>query len=107
MNPLQWMLYPLLAVGLISALFNVMWFAVVTLVLFAVLLALFIGAYIYALGKNPDLLRSEKFLATKLAIEHGFGDSLHGQSTSLEDLSPAAVESSELLTHNAEGGKNE
>jgi hypothetical protein len=39
---------------------------------------LYLGAYLYCLCKDPDALRSEKYLITKLAIKKGYGDSFTG-----------------------------
>jgi hypothetical protein len=86
MGPLQWVLYPLLAALLISAPMDITWLTASILAMFLLLLIVFIAAYIYALCTDPEMLRSEKYLATKLAIQHGLGDSLHGEITSKADL---------------------
>lgn len=45
----------------------------------AIVLFVFLGAYIYLLIKNPDALRSEHFSLSKMALEKGLvGDSISG-----------------------------
>lgn len=44
-----------------------------------VVLAVFLGAYLYLLLRNPDALRSEHFSLSKMAIEKGLvGDNVQG-----------------------------
>lgn len=55
------------------------WAIVVEVVLIALLVTAYLGAYCYFAINDPDALRSEKYKLQKLAIEHGlFGDSLSG-----------------------------
>jgi hypothetical protein len=45
----------------------------------AVVLVVFLGAYLYLLLRNPDALRSEHFSLSKMAIEKGLvGDNVQG-----------------------------
>jgi len=56
-----------------------MWVTVTIGISFATVLAVFLGAYVYLLLKQPDALRSEQFTLSKLAIEKGMvGDSVAG-----------------------------
>ena len=65
---------------------------VIVFFLFAVGVA---GYSLFLLVKNPDTLRSERFIIQQLALEKIYGDSLHGESLedpkSLKELSSAAV----------------
>jgi hypothetical protein len=80
LNPLQWMLV-ILVFGLgICLLFHApVWLVVLFAVMVALVLVLFLLAYLYFARVNPDALRSEQFSLSKLAIEKGLvGDSLAG-----------------------------
>lgn len=46
------------------------------------------GCYVYCLWKDPDLIRSEKFVTDKLLIEKGiYGDNERGLIESTIDIS--------------------
>lgn len=79
-NPLQWTMVILLIGMVLAAAFKMPWWVLVSfLIAFLVVLALFIYAYVFCMHTNPDVLRSENYHLSKMAIEHGLlGDSLHG-----------------------------
>ena len=55
------------------------WLLVLLVSAAAILFLIFVGAYLFFLFTNPDMLRSEQYLIQKFAIEEGFfGDSTQG-----------------------------
>ncbi len=79
------------------------WMLVALLVAIAIVLAVFLGAYIYFLVRNPDALRSEQFTLSKLAIEKGLvGDNISGFTDPSSQLS--AAEGTLAIT-SVEGGR--
>lgn len=79
-NPLQWTLAILVIAIVLFSLVHVP--AIVTtimLICFAIAFLLFIYAYLFCMHTNPDVLRSENYHLSKMAIERGMlGDSLKG-----------------------------
>ena len=54
-------------------------FVVILVIAFGLVLVLFVAAYIYFMLKNPDALRSEKYVISKMVIDKGLvGDDLIG-----------------------------
>jgi uncharacterized membrane protein YraQ (UPF0718 family) len=78
-NPLQWTLVVLLF-GILTALWHgPAWLLIFFVVVFSLVMALLLFAYVYFMLKNPDFLRSERFSLAKTAIEkQGLGDNLSG-----------------------------
>ncbi len=64
----------------------------------SLVLAVYLGVYIYCLLKDPDLLRGESFIIDKLSIEHSVsGDSRAGLvDTKLKALEAGDVDSREI-----------
>ncbi|WP_118949565.1 hypothetical protein [Taibaiella helva] len=55
------------------------WIPITMLCLAFAVILLFLGCYLFCLIKNPDLIRSEKFVTDKLLIERGiYGDDTRG-----------------------------
>lgn len=79
-NPLQWTMVILVIARLLSAVTGLPpWILEAMTVALIVVLALFIYAYIFCMHTNPDVLRSENYHLSKMAIERGLiGDSLQG-----------------------------
>lgn len=80
MRPLQWVL-GILFIAATGSMFSDApgWWLVLLAVLICITMAIMAYAYIYAIHKSPDLLRSEKYTLRKLAIEKSLmGDDLHG-----------------------------
>jgi len=79
-NPLQWAVVIIL-VGLLAILLGhaPSWLLIFFSCLLGLLVILLVLAYIYFGIKNPDALRSEKYVLVKAAIEKQYaGDSLTG-----------------------------
>jgi hypothetical protein len=56
-----------------------MWIISIPIACFVVVFGVFIYAYLFFMHKQPDVLRSEHYHLSKMAIEHGMvGDSIHG-----------------------------
>ena len=80
MTDLRWFL-AILVFGLLAAFkYNApVWILVVLAVLLVSAVLLFMGMYVFFAVRSPDLLRSEKFTLSKMAIEHTLkGDNLAG-----------------------------
>lgn len=80
LHSLQWVLGMFLT-ALSASLFTKapVWVSVALGISGALVLAVFLGAYVYLLLKQPDALRSEQFTLSKLAIEKGMvGDNVAG-----------------------------
>jgi type IV secretory pathway TrbD component len=79
-NPLQWTLVILGGAILAGSKLGIRsWIIDALGVGLFVVLALLLYAYGFFMHKNPDVLRSEHFHLSKMAIERGLlGDSLHG-----------------------------
>ena len=79
-NPLQWTFVILIiAIVLMGVTGMPAWIVTSLVIGLLVMLALFVYAYLYCMHTNPDVLRSENFHLSKMAIERGLvGDSLHG-----------------------------
>lgn len=79
-NPLQWTLVIIGGAILLGTMFGMRPWIIDTLVVcWLVVLAIFAYAYLFFMHTNPDVLRSENFHLSKMAIERGLvGDSLHG-----------------------------
>lgn len=95
LNPLQWMLI-ILVVGLFLSLLGKapIWVLIVLLTLIVIVAVFLVYCYSYFMRNNPDALRSEKFLFSKLAIERGmYGDSLVGLFQESTAIVPAASQS--------------
>lgn len=98
LHSMQWML-GLSLTGLVFALReDAPNWLIVTLVCFVGLaVAVYLGAYLYLLIRNPDALRSERFTLEKMAIEKGVvGDHLVGtadpdQAKNVRRLAEGAV----------------
>lgn len=88
-NPLQWTLVILLGTVLLTGIARLpAWIIGTSFIALLVILMLFVYTYTYCLHKNPDVLRSENFHLSKMAIEHGLvGDSTHGLVEAKGDLS--------------------
>jgi hypothetical protein len=57
------------------------WIPMGLFISFLFVFGLFLYSYLHFMHKNPDVLRSENFHLSKMAIEHGLlGDSIHGLS---------------------------
>jgi hypothetical protein len=80
LNPLQWMLVILVfGIGVCLLCHAPLWLVILFAIMLALVLILFLIAYVYFARVNPDSLRSEQFSLSKLAIEKGLvGDSLSG-----------------------------
>ena len=80
LHSLQWMLGILLSAAPILLFSRApTWILVCLFFAVAVVLLLFTFAYVSLLIKQPDMLRSEHFTLSKMAIEKGLvGDSIHG-----------------------------
>jgi hypothetical protein len=79
-NPLQWTMVILIAAILLLFKIGLPSWVIDTFVmcLLAVVL-LFAYTYLHFMHKNPDVLRSEQYHLSKMAIEHGLlGDSIQG-----------------------------
>lgn len=87
-NPLQWTLVILGGAILLTGLMKMPpWITDAMVVCFLFVLVLFVYAYLYFMHKNPDVLRSENFHLSKMAIERGLvGDSLHGLVEETEEM---------------------
>jgi hypothetical protein len=78
-SPLEWTLVVLLFGILTALLRGPSWLLIFFVIAFSAALALLLATYIYFMFKNPDLLRSERFLLAKTAIEkQNLGDSISG-----------------------------
>jgi hypothetical protein len=80
LNPLQWLMV-ILSGGLVAALIvkASMWVLIVLIALVVSGCIFLLCCYWYFMKNNPDALRSEKFLFSKMALERGLiGDSLVG-----------------------------
>lgn len=82
LHSLQWALGLLLATLPALVSFNAPnWILSLVFIFISLVVAVFLGAYVYLLIKNPDALRSEEFSLSKLAMEKGLvGDNVHGLS---------------------------
>jgi len=80
LKSLGWII-PIEIVGLIVGLnYKASSVIIIFIIFLCLTVLLFIGTFIYCLFSNPDLLRSESFTLTKLAIEKGiYGDNLSGE----------------------------
>ena len=69
------------------------WVLVVLMLGFAVLIGVFLWAFVFYSYRSPDYLRSEKYTLTKLAIEHSQkGDNLAGLiDVSLQEPQPSPL----------------
>lgn len=98
-NPLQWMVVVLI-IGLLASLLIPhvpIWVIVILAICLLVVFGLFLYAYIYFMHTKPDVLRSENFHLSKMAIEHGLvGDNLQGLFKSDQILDKRAIDSREL-----------
>ncbi|HEY1801461.1 MAG TPA: hypothetical protein VGG46_11055 [Terriglobales bacterium] len=85
-NPLQWTLVILIGGIILFWCIKVPPFVTYILVgAFVVVFVIFVYTYLYFMHKQPDVLRSENFHLSKMAIEHGLlGDSIHGLLTADE-----------------------
>jgi hypothetical protein len=101
LQPLAWIIVSLFAALSVTASFRPeSWVLIFLAVLLVIILGIYVGAYIYCMWKDPDLLRSEKFYIQKFAIERGvFGDSTKGIiiQNSNEDKKVLDVESGTTL----------
>ena len=90
LKPLGWLIGILISGSLGSYYSNAPGWVGATLVVFTGISALiYLVAYIYFMGRNPDLLRSESFTLRKLEIEKGIiGDSLTGIINTESSKSP-------------------
>src|SRR2546430_16148156 len=79
-NPLQWTMVILVGGILLMSLIGLpLWIITSLLCCLFVVLGLFVYAYLYFMHKAPDVLRSEHYHLSKMAIEHGLvGDDIHG-----------------------------
>src|SRR5437879_3413091 len=80
MNPLAWLIAVLLA-GLSASLLShaPMWLIAILGIFLSISILIFLGLYLFFAFTSPDLLRSEKFYLTKMAIEKSArGDNLTG-----------------------------
>ncbi len=79
-NPLQWAMVILIGAILLCVRLGVArWIVTLLAIGMAVMLVLFVFTYLFFMFKNPDVLRSEHFHLSKMAIERGLiGDNLHG-----------------------------
>jgi hypothetical protein len=79
-NPLQWtMVIFVLGIALVVFARTPAWLLIVFVIGLMVVLGLFSYAYLYCMHTNPDVLRSENYHLSKMAIERGMlGDSVHG-----------------------------
>jgi membrane protein implicated in regulation of membrane protease activity len=70
------------------------WILIVFAVMFVLVALLYGSSFVYCLLKNPDALRSEKYVLNKMAIEHKLvGDSNAGVFE-IEPSGQAAIEAS-------------
>jgi len=94
-NPLQWAMVILICGTALMWMAHVpMWVICLPAIGFALVLLLFLGAYIFFMTTNSDALRSESYSLSKMAIERGMvGDSLHG----LFETTPLAPRNESLL----------
>ena len=90
LHALQWAIGLLLSGTAVLVFANApSWLLIGVGVALALVLLVFLGAYIYLLSRNPDALRSEQFSLSKMAIEKGLiGDNVSGL------VDPMTVESS-------------
>jgi hypothetical protein len=101
LNPLQWMMV-IVCFGLFLLIIAhaPAWVVIVLVVLLFALCLFFLHCFNYFMRHNPDALRSEKFVFSKLAIERGLvGDSLVGLFQESTAIVPVGGEST--------AGKNE
>lgn len=79
-NPLQWTMVILIVAVLSASLAGLPpWMTMCLMISLLVVVVLFLYTYFHFMHKNPDVLRSEQFHLSKLAIEHGMlGDSIQG-----------------------------
>lgn len=80
MNPLAWLIAVLLAgVSACVVSHSPQWLLILLGVFLSASVLIFLSLFIYFAFKSPDLLRSEKFYLTKMAIEKSVrGDNLTG-----------------------------
>lgn len=97
LHSMQWLIYPVLVGAIFCGAWGVTWLAIVLLCFLGVLVISFLWSHHHCLRTNPDLLRSERHVERKMAIERGLGDSSHGEAKSAQDLRPAAAESKPML----------
>jgi hypothetical protein len=79
-NPLQWMMVILLGGILILWTARVPpWVVIVLTTCLVLVVALFIYSYVFFMHTHPDVLRSEQYHLSKMALERGLvGDSTKG-----------------------------
>lgn len=79
--PLRWLIGLCFSAMIISAWIEAdNWIIIMFGIISGISICLFLFSFIYALFKNPDYLRSEKYTIQKMAIERGFfGDDMIGQ----------------------------
>jgi hypothetical protein len=80
LTSLSWLIGLLLpSIILASAYATDKWIVVMLGILLGIAVLLFLAAFVYFACKNPELLRSEKYVIQKMAIEQGLiGDDLSG-----------------------------
>jgi threonine/homoserine/homoserine lactone efflux protein len=71
LNPFQWLIGFLTISALISLKYNATWLAIVFAIFIGLMAIVFVVAYFYFGSKNPDLLRSEKYLLEKQKFDRG------------------------------------
>jgi hypothetical protein len=105
LNPLAWALGLCLSSLLIAISLNApYWVTVFLSVVTALILIVFLFAYLYLLVKDRDALRSEKFTLSKMAIERSVtGDNIAGF---IDPMNRAeSIRTPESLTEPKNGGK--
>jgi hypothetical protein len=80
LKPLAWLLG--ICIALFTSSYSLKadkWISITIAAITLFIIALYLIIYVHSYFKNPDLLRSEKYTLTKMAIEKSFqGDSLIG-----------------------------
>lgn len=104
LHSLQWALGLLLASLPPSLLANAPdWLLVTLLCSIAIVLLVYIGAFVFLLIRNPDALRSEQFTLSKMALEKGLvGDNVTGV---IESASRVSAPSNVLALDSDEGSR--
>lgn len=81
LDPLRWLIIILAAAIFLSFYLGCFtWIIIIFAILTVLVVIIFLIVYIYFMLKNPECLRTEKYLLRKTEIEKGyFGDNVTGQ----------------------------
>lgn len=105
LTPLLWLVLLLVVLTSVmaGARYSPQWVIQVAVILIAVVIAAFLVAYFLFAASDPDLLRSEHYSLSKMAIQHGIrGDSLSGPAGAGQpDVAPVTLDAASAGTHRA------